>query len=178
VKYAYELTGKRNNSNYTTSVVDLASDAIKEQNQVAIASKNNIFAAGDFALIDQADDAAIITVGDSGGSFSRKQGRVLSQRVEIASIDSATGILTLASPLHWAFKTSAKAQIIKGNYAVTKWAGIEHVWVQGGISCSTTRAVEMSSATTTPTTNGRWIQAAATNFNPNCTPNVGNYSCP
>jgi hypothetical protein len=121
-----------NNSNYTTAVVDLVADAVKEQNQVAISPQNATFAPGDFALIDQADDTSIITVGDSSGSFSRKQGRVLSQRVEIASVDSATGILTLTSPLHWTFKTSAKAQIIKGNYAVTKWAGIEHVWVQGG----------------------------------------------
>ena len=121
-----------NNSNYTTSVVDLAADAVKEQSQISIAAKNTTFAAGDFALVDQADDASIITVGDSNGSFSRKQGRVLGQRVEIASVDTATGTLTLTSPLHWTFKTSAKAQLIKSNYAVTKWAGIEHVWVQGG----------------------------------------------
>ena len=121
-----------NNSNYTTSVVDLAADAAKEQNLVAIAPKNTTFAAGDFALIDQADDTSIISVGDSNGSFSRLHGRVLSQRVEIASVDTATGTLTLTSPLHWTFKTSQKAQITKGNDPVTKWAGIEHVWVQGG----------------------------------------------
>jgi len=121
-----------NNSNYTTAVVDLAADAAKEQNQIAIAAKNTTFAAGDFALVDQADDTSIITVGDSDGAFSRMKGRVLGQRVEIAAVDTAKGILTLASPLHWTFKTSLKAQIIKANSAVTMWAGIEHVWVQGG----------------------------------------------
>ena len=121
-----------NNSNYKKAVVDLAADAAKEQSQVTIAAKNATFAAGDFALIDQADDPSIIVAGDSGGAFSRMQGRVLSQRVEIAAADTTSGMLTLASPLHWTFKTSQKAQITKSEYAVTRWAGIEHVWVQGG----------------------------------------------
>jgi hypothetical protein len=121
-----------NNSNYTTAVVDLVADAAKEQNQIAIAAKNATFAAGDFALVDQADDTSIVSVGDADGTFSRLHGRMLGQRVEIASVDGATGVLTLASPLHWTFKTSQKAQITKANYAVTKWAGIEHLWVQGG----------------------------------------------
>jgi hypothetical protein len=121
-----------NNSNYTTAVADLVADASKEQNQIAIAAKTSLFTAGDFALVDQADDTSIVTVGDSDGAFSRLHGRVLGQRVEIASVDAAKGTLTLASPLHWTFRTSQKAQIIKANYAVTKWAGIEHLWVQGG----------------------------------------------
>ena len=97
-----------NNSNYTTSVVNLAADAAKEQTQIGIAAKNTTFAAGDFALVDQADDTSIVTVGDSGGAFSRQQGRALGQRVEIVAVDAATGTLTLASPLHWTFKTSQK----------------------------------------------------------------------
>ena len=122
-----------NNSNYTSSAaVALVADAVKEQSQIAIAAKNTSFIAGDFALVDQADDTSIVTAGDSGGAFSRAQGRVLSQRVEIASVDSSTGMLTLASPLHWTFKTAQKAQITKANDTVTKWAGIEHLWVQGG----------------------------------------------
>jgi len=121
-----------NNSNYTNAVVDLVADAAKEQSQIAIASGNTSFAAGDFALVDQTDDPSIISAGDSGGSFARGKGHILSQRVEIASVDTGKGILTLASPLHWTFKTSLKAQITKANYAVTKWAGIEHVWLQGG----------------------------------------------
>jgi hypothetical protein len=120
------------NSNYTTAVVNLAADAAKEQSQIAIAAKNTTFAAGDFALVDQADDASIVSPGDSGGAFAREQGRMLGQRVEIVSVDTATGSLTLADPLHWTFKTSQKAQITKANYPVTTWAGIEHLWVQGG----------------------------------------------
>ena len=120
------------NSNYTNSVADLTADALKEQNQISIAANNTTFAAGDFALVDQKDDTSIISVGDSNGSFARTQGRVLSQRVEIASVDSSKGTIALTSPLHWTFKTSQNAQIIKSNYPVTKWAGIEHLWVQGG----------------------------------------------
>ena len=121
-----------NNSNYTNAVANLVTDAPKEQNQVSIAAKDATFAAGDFALLDQANDVSLISVGDSDGAFSRKAGRVLSQRVEIVSVDTAKGLLTLASPLHWTFKTSLQAQIAKANSTVTKWAGIEHVWVQGG----------------------------------------------
>jgi len=122
-----------NNGNYTTATVaDLSADAVKEQSQVSLAAKGNLFAAGDFALIDQTDDSAIISPGDADGAFARAKGRVLSQRVEIASVDAAKTTLTLSSPLHWSFKTSRKAQIAKANAVVTKWAGIEHLWVQGG----------------------------------------------
>jgi hypothetical protein len=120
------------NSNYTTAVVALAADAAKEQNTLFVAPNNTTFKAGDFALIDELNDSAIVDPGDSNGAFARKAERVLSQRVEIAAVDTATGRLTLASPLHWTFKQSKQAQITKANYPVTQWAGIEHLWVQGG----------------------------------------------
>ena len=121
-----------NNSNYTTAVVNLAADAAKEQNKISIAPNDNTFAAGDFALVDEANDSSIVTPGDSAGAFARKADRVLSQRVEISAVDTATGTLTLSSPLHWTFKTSKQAQITNSNNPVTTWAGIEHLWVQGG----------------------------------------------
>jgi hypothetical protein len=120
------------NSNYTTAVVNLVADAAKEQSTISIAPGDTTFAAGDFALVDELNDAAIVTPGDSGGAFARQATRVLSQRVEIAAVDTATGTLTLRSPLHWTFRTSRQAQITKGNNPVTMWAGIEHLWVQGG----------------------------------------------
>jgi hypothetical protein len=121
-----------NNSNYTNAVSNLIADAKKEQNLVSIAAKDTTFAAGDFALLDQADDTSMISVGDSNGAFTRKAGRTLSERVEIISVDTTNGILTLASPLHWTFKKSLQAQITKANRTVSKWAGIEHIWIQGG----------------------------------------------
>jgi hypothetical protein len=121
-----------NNSNYTNAVSSLTADAKKEQNLVSITAKDTTFAAGDFALLDQADDTSLISVGDSNGAFTRKAGRTLSERVEIVAVDTTNGILTLASPLHWTFKKSLQAQITKANYAVSKWVGIEHIWIQGG----------------------------------------------
>jgi hypothetical protein len=120
------------NTGYRNAVVDLAADAAKEQNEISIAPNDRTFSAGDFALVDEENDDSIVSPGDSDGAFSRNAQRVLSQRVEIASVDTATGTLTLASPLHWTFKTSQRAQITKAEYPVTEWAGIEHVWVQGG----------------------------------------------
>ena len=120
------------NSNYTNAVVDLVADAPKEQSTIHVAPGDTTFSAGDYALVDELNDPAIVSPGDSGGAFSRQAARVLSQRVEIAAVDTATGTLTLASPLHWTFRTSQQAQITRVNYAVTTWAGIEHLWVQGG----------------------------------------------
>jgi hypothetical protein len=119
------------NTGYTDATADLVADAQKEQRTITIAPGDTTFAVGDFALIDEANDDSIVTLGDSDGAFSRRK-RVVGQRVEIAAVDTSTGTLTLSSPLHWTFKTSLQAQITKGNYPVTTWAGIEHLWVQGG----------------------------------------------
>lgn len=54
----------------------------------------------------------------------------MSERVEIASVSG--GMLTLSTPLHWTFQTSQSAEISKVSTAITRWAGVEHLWVQGG----------------------------------------------
>lgn len=118
-------------SNYGAAV-SLTANAVKETTTVAIASNNTSFAAGDLALIDQQDDTTIVNAGDCGGSFKRKDGYGISERVEIAAVNTATGTLTLTTPLHWTFKTGNGAQISKVDDAVTAWAGVEHLWLQNG----------------------------------------------
>jgi hypothetical protein len=54
----------------------------------------------------------------------------VSERVEIASVSGGT--LTLSTPLHWTFQTSQTAQISKVSTPITRWAGVEHLRVQGG----------------------------------------------
>ncbi len=118
-------------SNHGTAVA-LAEDAIKETATVHVASGASGFAAGDLALLDEADDA-VVQEGDCQ-YFKRVDKRSLSERVEIASVDAAAGRLTLSSPLHWTFRSAAphSAQIAKVSGTIVRWAGIEGVALQGG----------------------------------------------
>ena len=110
--------------------VPLTLDAIKETTTVQVGSAASGFAPGDFAIIDEADDATV-QEGDCN-YFKRVDKRSTEERVEIASVSGGT--LTLSSPLHWTFRAAAPyaAQIAKVTLPVVKWAGIEHLAIQGG----------------------------------------------
>jgi hypothetical protein len=114
------------------SPVGLAEDGVKETSTVHLASGASGFAAGDLALLDEADDA-VVQEGDCQ-YFKRVDKRSLSERVEIASVDAAAGTLTLSSPLHWTFRAASphSAQIAKVSGTIVRWAGIEGVALQGG----------------------------------------------
>jgi hypothetical protein len=118
-------------SNYGTAVA-LAEDAVKETATVHVSSGASGFAAGDLALVDEADDAVVME-GDCQ-YFKRVDKRSVSERVEIASVDAAAGVLTLTSPLHWTFRSAAphSAQVAKASGTIVRWAGIEAVALQGG----------------------------------------------
>jgi hypothetical protein len=118
-------------SNYGAAVA-LAEDAVKETATVHVASGATGLAAGDLALLDEADDA-VVQEGDCQ-YFKRVDKRSVSERVEIASVDAATGTLTLSTPLHWTFRAASphSAQIAKASGAIVRWAGIEGLALQGG----------------------------------------------
>jgi hypothetical protein len=118
-------------SNYDTAYA-LTADAVKETTIVPLGSNAGKFAAGDLALIDQVDDATV-QEGD-GQYFKRIDKRSVSERVEVASVDAASGTVTLTSPLHWTFKSASPylAQMAKTNDPVVRWAGIENLAIQGG----------------------------------------------
>jgi hypothetical protein len=119
------------NSAFGTAVA-LTADAVKETTTVTIGSAASSFAAGDSALIDQADDATV-QEGDCM-YFKRVDKRSIGDRVEIASVDASAGTLTLSTPLHFTFKAggSYAAQIAKSNGPIVRWAGIESLAIQGG----------------------------------------------
>ena len=96
----------------------LTADAVKETTTVSVGSAASNFAAGDIALIDQADDATV-QEGDCM-YFKRVDKRSIEDRVEIASVDTGAGTLTLSTPLHFTFKAggSYTAQIAKPTGAV------------------------------------------------------------
>jgi hypothetical protein len=110
----------------------LVEDAAKESTTISVGDAAGDFAPGDLALIDIVDDEEI----DQGDCpyFKRESGRSVSQRVEITAVDEGSGTLTLGSPLHWSFRAAApyRAEIVRVSRPVTRWAGIEHLRIQGG----------------------------------------------
>ena len=120
-------------ANHYSGSTNLVADAVKETNTVKIAAGITTFAVGDLALIDQ-PDTSIVQRGDCN-YFKRVVGGVyysISDRVEIAAVDTSTGTLTLTTPLHWTYSASGGAQISKVMDVVSSWAGIEHVWLKNG----------------------------------------------
>ena len=120
-------------ANRYSGSTNLVADAVKETDTVKIAAGITTFAVGDLALIDQ-PDTSIVQRGDCN-YFKRVVGGVyysISDRVEIAAVDTSTGTLTLTTPLHWTYSASGGAQISKVMDVVSSWAGIEHVWLQNG----------------------------------------------
>ncbi len=109
----------------------LSEDAVKETRTVRVSGADT-FRAGDLALLDEADDGDV-EEGDCQ-YFKREDRRSLSQRVEIASIDAASGTLTLTTPLHWTFRSAAPhdARIARLSQHVTRYAGIEGLYLKGG----------------------------------------------
>jgi hypothetical protein len=110
----------------------LAEDATKETTRVHVSSGAASFKAGDLALIDELDDAAV-NEGDCP-YFKREDHRSTSERVEVASVDAATNVITLTTPLHWTFRSDGAhaGQIAHVSGAVTRYAGVESVLLQGG----------------------------------------------
>jgi len=111
----------------------LLRDGAKEARTIAVGSAAAAaFTAGDLALVDVVDDGTV----DQGdcGYFKRVSGRSASQRVLITAVDAAAGILALDAPLHWNFRAASPslAQITRVTRPVTRWAGIEHLRLQGG----------------------------------------------
>jgi hypothetical protein len=111
-------------------------DAAKGTTTLSVGSAAASFAAGDVALVDVVDDSTI-QQGDCTYT-KRVSGRSATQRVEIAAVDTATGTLTLSSPLHWGFKATSPyfAQVTRFGYAITRWAGVERLKIQGGTNPS------------------------------------------
>jgi hypothetical protein len=122
----------RDSTCYGGTGVPLAADAAKEATTISIGSAAAGFQAGDLALIDEVDDAAI-QQGDCA-YFKRVSGRSASQRVEITAVDASAGTLALGSPLHWKFTAASPydAQVTRVTRPVIEWAGIESMNLAGG----------------------------------------------
>ena len=111
----------------------LTQTGAKESTTVSVGpSAAASFQAGQLALVDVVDDAAV-QEGDCQ-YFKRVDHRSATQRVRIASVDTNAGTLTLDAPLHWDFPSASPylAEITPVTDQTTEWAGIEHLLVQGG----------------------------------------------
>jgi len=110
----------------------LMADGAKESTTLSVGSAASQFSVGQLAIVDEVDDPTV----DQGDCnyFKRTSGRSVSQRVEVAAVDVASGTLTLSAPLHWHFRAAApqSAEITPVTEPTIRWAGIEHLRVQGG----------------------------------------------
>ena len=114
----------------------LTADAANGSTTLAVGTAASGFTAGDLAFVDQVDGPEI----DQGDCtfFKRVSGRSATQRVEIGAVDAGAGTLTLSSPLHWTYRAASPelAQVVRVTRPVVRWAGIEHLAVQGGTNPS------------------------------------------
>jgi hypothetical protein len=127
----------RDSTCYGGTGYSLTQDGAKEGTTLSVGSAAANFAPGDLALVDVVDDSTVLQ-GDCS-YYKRVSGRSASQRVEIKAVDTAGGTLTLSSPLHWKFPAGSPylAQVTKAaGTTPTKWAGIEHLRIQGGTNSS------------------------------------------
>ncbi len=126
----------RDSTCYGGTGYPLAATGLKEATTLSVGSAAANFRAGDLALVDAVDDASIAQ-GDCT-YYKRVSGRSASQRAEVKAVDTASGTLTLGSPLHWTFPVAAPylSQITRVTRATTRWAGIESLRIQGGTNSS------------------------------------------
>lgn len=122
----------RDSTCYGGTAYALTRDAAKGSTTLSVGAAAANFAAGDLALVDVADDSTVHQ-GDCS-YYKRVSGRSASQRVEVKSVDAAAGTITLTTPLHWTFRTSSPylGQVTRAPRTTVKWAGIEHLRIQGG----------------------------------------------
>lgn len=108
----------------------LPEDAVKETSVVQVGDAAGDFSPGDLALLDEEDDDEV----DQGDCeyFKRVVGRSVSERVEIADVDTQNGTLTLSSPLHWTFRADHSAEISRLDQPIVRYAGIESLAIRGG----------------------------------------------
>jgi hypothetical protein len=122
----------RDSTCYGGTGYPLTQDGQKEATVISVGSASHNFMPNDLALIDLVDDS-VVQQGDCL-YFKRVSGRSVSQRVEVVSVDDGHGTLTLDSPLHWSFRSASphSAQITRVTRPIIRWAGIEHLRLQGG----------------------------------------------
>jgi hypothetical protein len=112
--------------------VALVADGAKESTTISVGAAASGFSPGDLALVDVVDDPSV-QQGDCP-YFKRVDGRSASQRVDITAVDTGAGALTLGTPLHWPFPAGGtyQAEVTRVTRPVVRWAGIEHLRLQGG----------------------------------------------
>ncbi|WP_041453675.1 hypothetical protein [Anaeromyxobacter dehalogenans] len=122
----------RDSTCYGGTAYGLTRDAAKGSTTLSVGSAAANFAPGDLALVDVADDSTVHQ-GDCS-YYKRVSGRSASQRVEVKAVDAAAGTLTLTTPLHWTFRATSPyvAQVTRAPRTTVKWAGVEHLRIQGG----------------------------------------------
>jgi hypothetical protein len=108
----------------------LSADAAKGSTTLTVSNASAI-AVGDILQLDQLDDPSVVQGQEcpylkrgSSGAW-----RSIGQMVEVTA--KSGNVLTLASPLHWTFRTSLSAQLVPLSPQPTHYAGLEGVHIVG-----------------------------------------------
>jgi len=147
-----------------TQITDLAADAVKDASSLTLVTARNL-TVGELVMIDQLSDSLTDwgdqdqgPGSDNRGWFNRgpnsqgePQGRPTGQMMEVASVSGTT--VTFTTPFHLTFKTANKAQLVRlssdnsGNgpvIAAIRNAGVEDLWLSGGVGGDTGANVAMA----------------------------------
>jgi len=133
-----------NNAAEFASSHALAADGVKGTRTVTLVDDPGL-RVGEYVLIDHVtnDDPDVVwhefhgPPGDGTRRWFARQDRSLSQIVEVTAVDGPT--VTFATPLHWTFRTDFAAELSRygdgdGNVlAFVEWAGVEDVYLYGGM---------------------------------------------
>lgn len=115
----------------TTTVANILSGADQGSTAIAVDDASS-FAIGDFVIVDQRNDPALVSnVGNNGSCTwcSRESGaRAQNQVVEIVGKDGTA--LILGRPLYFTLSPSLAPQIVKLSHGSPKYAGIEDLTVE------------------------------------------------
>jgi hypothetical protein len=126
------------NAGQFSSSINLAADATKGTNSLTLVSMPTV-KAGDIVLIDQVtDDDPRVWWGPQhnppGGASRRwfaRQDRSLAQMMEVTAVNGDT--ITFSTPFHITFKAEYAAQLSRYANRVLHHAGIEDLYVYGGM---------------------------------------------
>ncbi len=147
-----------------TQITDLAADAAKDASSLTLVTARNL-TVGELVMIDQLSDSLTDwgdqdqgPGSDNRGWFNRgpnsqgePQGRPTGQMMEVASVSGTT--VTFTTPFHLTFKTANRAQLVRlssdnsGNgpvIAAIRNAGVEDLWLSGGVGGDTGANVAMA----------------------------------
>jgi len=114
-------------SSYSGSSTSVSSGMQKGSTSLTV-TNSSIFKANDLLLIDQLNDPALVAKGDCTWCSRDSGNRAMGQIVEVKSINGNS--ISIDPALYYSFSGSLSPQAVKVSNNVTKYAGVEDLFVE------------------------------------------------